>query len=47
MFNLFSYCMKCLAPDRALPFSSVFLICRDVTCFVGTQYLLTSSTQAR
>jgi hypothetical protein len=25
----------------------VFLICRDVTCFVGTQCLLTSSTRAR
>jgi hypothetical protein len=25
----------------------VFLICHDVTCFVGTQCLLTSSTRAR
>jgi hypothetical protein len=25
----------------------VFLICRDVTCFVGTQCMLTSSTRAR
>jgi hypothetical protein len=25
----------------------VFLICRDVTCVVGTQCLLTSSTRAR
>jgi hypothetical protein len=25
----------------------VFLICRDVTCFVGTQCLLTSLTRAR
>jgi hypothetical protein len=25
----------------------VFLICRDVTCFVGTKCLLMSSTRAR